>query len=378
MQLSETVKLYLDKEQRALVYNTMKEYIRTVNGLVSFAVSGNDMTGMTSKDVSAALPSALKNQCIRDARSILRKHKRESKRVSAKNEMLEKQGSTERIKEPKVPVLKKLCCYINNQNYRIKDGKLQFPVIVKGRSGRLSVRTELTERQKDIFDSAKFGTMRIVVKNGKIVAQIVYEKTEAETKTDGNTMGIDLGIKCPAVSYTSDGSVRFHGNGRKNRYMRRHYASMRKRLQKEKHIDAVKRIRDKEQRIMKDIDHKISRDIIETARAHNVKVIKMERLANIRSATRTSRKNNHSLHSWSFYRLAQFIEYKAGLAGITVEYVDPKYTSQTCPVCGKINHAKDREYVCECGYHIHRDILGAINICDSTEYVGDRDIRHTA
>ena len=233
MQLSETVKLYLDKEQRALVYNTMKEYIRTVNGLVSFAVSGNDMTGMTSKDVSAALPSALKNQCIRDARSILRKHKRESKRVSAKNEMLEKQGSTERIKEPKVPVLKKLCCYINNQNYRIKDGKLQFPVIVKGRSGRLSVRTELTERQKDIFDSAKFGTMRIVVKNGKIIAQIVYEKTEAETKTDGNTMGIDLGIKCPAVSYTSDGSVRFHGNGRKNRYMRRHYASMRKRLQKE-------------------------------------------------------------------------------------------------------------------------------------------------
>ena len=81
MQLSETVKLSPDKEQRALVYNTMKEYIMTVNGLVSFAVSGNDMTGMTSKDVSAALPSALKNQCIRDARSILRKHKRESKRV---------------------------------------------------------------------------------------------------------------------------------------------------------------------------------------------------------------------------------------------------------------------------------------------------------
>ena len=186
--------------------------------------------------MSAALPSALKNQCIRDARSILRKHKRESKRVSAKNEMLEKQGSTERIKERKVPVLKKLCCYINNQNYRIKDGKLQFPVIVKGRSSRLSVRTELTERQKDIFDSAKFGTMRIVVKNGKIIAQIVYEKTEAETKTDGNTMGIDLGIKCPAVSYTSDGIVRFHGNGRKNRYMRRHYASMRKRLQKGKRL----------------------------------------------------------------------------------------------------------------------------------------------
>ncbi|MBO5567208.1 MAG: transposase, partial [Succinivibrio sp.] len=54
---------------------------------------------------------------------------------------------------------------------------------------------------------------------------------------------------------------------------------------------------------------------------------------------RSSRKNNHSLHSWSFYRLSQFIEYKAKLAGIAVEYVNPAYTSQRCPECGHIHHA---------------------------------------
>lgn len=69
-----------------------------------------------------------------------------------------------------------------------------------------------------------------------------------------------------------------------------------------------------EQRIMKDIDHKISHDIVATAVAHHVSVIKLEQLSNIRSTTRTSRKNNHSLHTWSFYRLAQYIEYKAKLA----------------------------------------------------------------
>ena len=62
---------------------------------------------------------------------------------------------------------------------------------------------------------------------------------------------------------------------------------------------------------MKDIDHKLSREIVNTAKAHDVSVIKLERLQNIRSTTRTSRKNNHSLHTWSFYRLATFVEYKA-------------------------------------------------------------------
>lgn len=191
-------------------------------------------------------------------------------------------------------------------------------------------------------------------------------------------MGIDLGIKCPAVSYTSDGSVKFYGNGRRNKYIRRHFSHLRKKLQKEKHYEALKNIYDKEQRIMKDIDHKISHDIIKTATSHDVKLIKLEQLANIRSTTSTSRKNNHSLHTWSFYRLSKYIEYKAKLAGIKVEYVNPAYTSQKCPVCGRVHHANDRDFTCECGYHIHRDLLGAINICNSTEYVGDRNIRHAA
>ncbi|WP_290092536.1 transposase [uncultured Dubosiella sp.] len=84
------------------------------------------------------------------------------------------------------------------------------------------------------------------------------------------------------------------------------------------------------------------------------------------------------MDQWSFYRLAKFIEYKARRAGIQVEYVAPAYTSQTCPVCGHVHHAKGRKYTCECGFEIHRDVLGAINICGSTEYVGDRNIRHTA
>ncbi len=378
MQLSETIKLYMTKKQKILVITAMNEYINTVNSLVSVAVNGTSISKYTTADVNANLPSALTNQCIRDAKSIVNKYNKAVFQVSAKNKKLAKPKSSITVKEPTVPFLRKPCCYINNQNFKIKDDCIEFPVFVNGKSKRVAIRTSMTDKQKAIFVNAKLGTMRIVYKGNKIVAQIVYDIAEPEYSDDGNVMGIDLGIKCPAVSYISDGNVKFYGNGRKNKYMRRHYKYLRKKLQKAKHPQAVERINNKEQRIMKDIDHKLSHDIIETAVSHNVKVIKLERLANIRSTTRTSRKNNHSLHTWSFYRLAQYIEYKARLAGIKVEYVNPAYTSQTCPVCGHVHHANDRNYTCKCGFCIHRDLLGAINICNSTEYVGDRNIRHTA
>lgn len=372
MQLSETLKLYTTEYQRNLITDAMAEYIDTVNSLVYDATSGRSISKITTADISANLPSALTNQCIRDAKSIVKKHYKACHKAVLKNRSLAKRGYNFKVKAPNLPILKKPCCYVNNQNYKIKNKYIEFPVMINGKSKRISVLVKLTERQKSLFSDAKFGIMRIVIKNHTLVAQVVYEVTEPELKTDGNVMGIDLGIKCPAVSYCSDGSVKFYGNGRKNKYMRRHYAYLRKKLQTLKKMKVVKRINNKEQRIMRNIDHKLSHDIVETAVAHNVKVIKLEQLQNIRSTTRTSRKNNHSLHTRSFYRLAQFIEYKARLVGISVEYVNPAYTSQRCPICGSIHHANDRNYTCECGFHIHRDLLGAMNIENSTEFVGNR------
>ncbi len=72
------------------------------------------------------------------------------------------------------------------------------------------------------------------------------------------------------------------------------------------------------------------------------------------------------------YMAAEALEEKAKLAGIEVEYVDPAYTSQICPICRSVHHANDRNYTCRCGFHTHRDLLGAINICNSTEYIGNR------
>ena len=209
MQLSETVKLYMTNEQKPLVVMTMTEYINTVNSLVSVATNGISIGKYTTADVNASLPSALTNQCIRDAKSIVNKYNKDCRKVSAKNKKLAKQKSGITIKEPTVPVLKRPCCYVNNQNFKIKDNHIEFPVLINGKSKRISIHTSVTDEQKLIFANAKLGTMRIVYKGNKMVAQIVYEVAEPEYTNNGNIMGIDLGIKCPAVSNASDGSVKF-------------------------------------------------------------------------------------------------------------------------------------------------------------------------
>lgn len=202
-------------------------------------------------------------------------------------------------------------------------------------------------------------------------SQIAVEATEQEC-TGWKTMGIDLGLKIPAVAVTESGKVKFFGNGRQNKYMKRMFRSRCKTLGQKKKLSAIKNLDNKEQRWMKDKDHKISRQIVNFALDNKVAVIKLEQLSGIRQTARTSRKNEKNLHSWSFYRLAQFIEYKAILAGIKVEYVNPKNTSKKCPECETLNTAKDRKYLCVCGFKSHRDIVGARNIISAPVAVGNR------
>ena len=117
---------------------------------------------------------------------------------------------------------------------------------------------------------------------------------------------------------------------------------------------------------MQDEDHKISKGIIDFANKHNVSTIHMEKLQNIRNTARTSRKNKKDLHKWSFFRMQNYIEYKAKVEGIKIVFINPKNTSKTCPMCKKINVANGRKYSCSCGFKSHRDIVGAINISNAT------------
>ncbi|TCI22323.1 transposase [Exiguobacterium sp. SL-10] len=341
--LTVNIKLNPSKEQESSLNEMSRLYVDTVNMLVAEMVEVKLILKKTSKDVKVILPSVVKNQAIRDAQSLFYKAKKK--------------------KFENVSILKKPICFWNNQSYTFDCDYIYIPIILDGKVKRAAIQAHMIDKDDRNFSllKHKLGALRITQKSNKWIAQIAITVPTVE-KNDGKIMGVDLGLKVPAVAITDCGKPKFFGNGRENKYMRRMFQSTRKELSRNKKVKAVKNLGNKEQRWMRDKDHKISRKIVEFAKVNDVSVIRLEKLTKLRQTARTSRKNTKNLHTWSFYRLSKYIEYKAKLDGIKIEYVNPAYTSQMCPSCGKKNKAKDRVYSCSCGLKKHRDLIGAMNI----------------
>jgi putative transposase len=134
-------------------------------------------------------------------------------------------------------------------------------------------------RCADLPLQGKRGTLRLKKKRGKWIADLVLTRADAPP-TDGQAlMGIDLGVKVPAVAHVRGKGTRFFGNGRYQRVMRRQFYSRRKQLQQAKKIRAVKKSKGKESRWMKHINHQLSRQIVNHAHEQGVGTIKVESLA---------------------------------------------------------------------------------------------------
>lgn len=150
--------------------------------------------------------------------------------------------------------------------------------------------------------------------------------------------------------------------GKKAEYIHNKYKNLRKDLQKKGKYKKVKQIKNRESRIVRDLNHKISNKIVDTAIQSN-SGIKLELLEGIRNNKKHSRSFNYSLNSWSFYQLQMFIEYKARLQGIPVVYIEPAYTSKACSRCGHRGYRNDKYFKCpQCGHVDHADVNAAFNI----------------
>ena len=235
------------------------------------------------------------------------------------------------------------------------NGRINIPIIIYN---------------KELFNYRK-GQVDLVYKNNKWFLLCTIDVPEAERYTPSECIGVDLGIK--AIATTSDNEV-YSGSIIEEK--RKQFHNHRSRLQKRNSRSAKRRIKTigmKESRFRRDINHIISKKLVEKAKG-NLCALALEELKGInkRAAVRKSSRNERM--SWSFYQLRSFIEYKALEAGVTVVMVPAPYTSQTCSECGhceKGNRKSQSSFNCKnCGFAANADYNASLNI----KHLGDQSI----
>ena len=215
-----------------------------------------------------------------------------------------------------------------------------------------------------------FGTAKLVKKHSKYFLHVPVTTDVPESLDSDicNVVGVDRGINFVVATYDSRHKSSFV-SGKAIKQKRAMYKQLRRELQKRQTPSARRRLKaigQRENRWMQDVNHQVSKALVESNPKHTLFVL--EDLSTVRSATeRVRRKDRYVSVSWAFYDLEKKLKYKAALNESSVINVNPRYTSQTCPVCGHTEQAnrnkKNHIFCCKsCGYTSNDDRIGAMNL----------------
>jgi putative transposase len=184
---------------------------------------------------------------------------------------------------------------------------------------------------------------------------------------------VDLGEVHPAAVTDGKEGVVFSARALRSlsQYTNKRLAEIQSVLsKKEKHSRRYQRLLARKSRFLAkqkrkrtDIEHKVSRSVVNYAVERGVGTLVIGDVRDAADGVDYSKKSNQKISNWSHGKVRNYIEYKAAAAGIQTELVNEAYTSQTCPNCLHKIKPKGRVYCCPaCGFVGHRDIVGASNI----------------
>ena len=206
------------------------------------------------------------------------------------------------------------------------------------------------------FQSATIGYNKF--KKG-FIANLTFKTITPKTVeniSNDRIVGVDRGMY--NLVFLSDG-FRYASN--KIRKMRREMLFLKKQLQAKGTRSSKKKLKKLsgyEKRFSLQVNHVISKLLAKIP----YDIFVLEDLSF--KQENKGKKLNKKKSNWSFYQLEQFLKYKLEALGKQIVFIDPKYTSQKCSNCGKINKANrsGSHYGCNCGYKDHADKNAAINI----------------
>ncbi len=196
---------------------------------------------------------------------------------------------------------------------------------------------------------------------------------EIDNQSKGTeTAGVDLGEIHPATTF--DGREAVIYNARLLRSTRRYQNKIKAQI--DSRLDTLKRGSRRWRRLkqskgrqlrrlqnqIRDIQHKTSRAIVSTLQQAGVQTLVIGDVRDIRTDLDYGKKANQKLHQWTFGVIRWQLSHKWERIGGKVVLQEERGTSSTCPACGKRQNPNGRSFKCGCGFHAHRDAVGAINI----------------
>jgi len=134
-------------------------------------------------------------------------------------------------------------------------------------------------------------------------------------------------------------------------------------------VRAKSRMKAKHDAVLRDMAHKISREIVNVAVEMEASTIVYGDIKDIGDGVALGKKTNQKISGWNHGQIRKYVEYKAEAEGIAVVTQDERYTSQTCPNCGNRHKPKGRNYRCPaCKFQSHRDVVGQVNILSAYKF----------
>ena len=218
----------------------------------------------------------------------------------------------------------------NNLSYNLEHNTVSIWSV----AGRLrTIPFECSEEQLEKLRAYRKGESDLSYENGVFYLTAGVEIPEEPLIEVTDYLAFDSGIV--NIATTSDGD---NWSGGAVTARRKKNRKLRAKLQTKGTKSAkrlLKKRSKKESRFVRDVNHVISKKIVERAK-HTERGIAFENLKHIRDRARSSKPNRTELNSWAFAQLFAYVTYKARLAGVPVKIVDPAYSSQLCPSCGTI------------------------------------------
>jgi len=205
----------------------------------------------------------------------------------------------------------------------------------------------------------------LLYRKGSFWLHIVVSCRIPTVEPTGQVIGVDLGITRLAVT-----SHPLYFGGKHIKETNNRYFRLRRKLQGKGTKSAkrhLKKLSGRLKRFQQDASHVIAKRIVATCQPGDTLV--MENLTDIRDRTQGRRKERRAMSNWSFAQLQSFLTYKAAFKGVSVHFLDARYTSQGCSRCGYIdkrNRTCQSEFSCKkCGYRNNADENASYNIRDN-------------